>query len=409
MLRFIDGFDYCDVAGARLKYDYRAPEGEQADMIDGTQPPNRQGGGRALFLFSTIFEYSRRTRIMDGQSKWIVGRNFRNRGDGAPAGSFFYRWESRPSETDGSNSGTQLAVRTNADSKLEFYAGGAGTNGDRGTLIATPDYVFVKDVDHYLEIVVTFGGSGTLDVYVDDVSIYHATGLNITNSTHPGNPDRHSIWWQSFGTAGQVIDNLYICDGQGDTFNDRLGPCRVTIVSPIANVVHEWLPTGAAANFQCVQDQILPDNSRLPVGAATMPDDDTTYVQASATALDMYENAKMPCYGLDLAVAWNVCARNPFSGAPTLDLVCRPKANDIGTQLDVSGGNPLTASYRMIQGIVTNNPGTSTNWRDKEIDNALWGFRRNGAGTVRVTQAFVEKLTSLRSVPYNCGQGSYSF
>ena len=112
------------------------------------------------------------------------------------------------------------------------------------------------------------------------------------------------------------------------------------------------------------------------------------------------------CYGLILGVAWNACLEEPSSLGQSLMVIPNPSN---GTSFNLGPGQlATTPSYTVVQAVCEVRPDTGALWTDPVLTDSWWGIQ-NSAGFPRVTQLVLEKITSTRSVPYNCGQGSYSY
>jgi hypothetical protein len=93
----------------------------------------------------------------------------------------------------------------------------------------------------------------------------------------------------------------------------------------------------------------------------------------------------------------------------SIDLVCRP-LRQVALQVDLGAGIVLPINYgeqSVVQAISQRFPPDNALWRDGDIGKSLWGMRAQASD--KVTQLFVEKITSLRAGGFDCGSGSYSY
>lgn len=405
MIRWLDGFDHTGESQVTWKYNTFGSF-KQDDIENGVQPPGSPGGGYAYRIFNTGFgEFAFTATCRISSSTWIVGANIYIDGYSSSSDPLqnypFWRWESGASNGDASNNHTQLMVGWDNNGNLRFIVGGTGQRGS-GSLVYTSAYVIPLLTWIYLEFEVTFGASGRIRMWVNDALQFDQSGLNLQNPSEKVNPDRMSLIWDVLETKGIHIDNWYIADDSGSFNNTQLGPSRISIVFPNLDAISEgFTRNSGTTNTSCVQD---------PGGPGLGPDGTTTQVTtASAGSLDLYGVTRPACFGKILGLALNIATQGG-SGVSSADLVCRPQA-DPTKQFNVGAGIAVPAAYgdglSIIQAITEQNPVTSSVWRDGDIAEALWGMRSGAA--LDVTQLFVEKITSLRVQPYDCGGGSYAY
>lgn len=401
-LRYMDGFDWCDDTQVSFKYSDFSTGTPQSAIVTGRQPPNLVGGGRALHLENSGFGIIVYTKQFTAQAIWIVGFNiFLTRSN---LGGVIFRWESGPGDGNGGNLNTQLTAAINPPGQLAFYSGsGSGKNNDAGPQIAATNFGALPiNTWVYLEIKVHFGVGGRIQVNIEDQAVLDVNPVNVGRST-PQNPDRLSILYQALSSSGYILDDLYYADGSGAVNKDFLGICRVTADFPNSDATAEhWTPNLAGAtHVSRIQEQ---------PPAAPCPDGDSTYLQGNHVGdIDLFTLNSMPCYGRVLGVAANATGRIASGGAAAVDLLVRPKPSDPLSQTLIGGTTALQASYHGLQGVSDRSLITGDVWTDREIDGAWWGFEAI-SGVPRMTQLYIEKLTSLRNVPFNCGGSAfYSF
>lgn len=410
MLRFLDGFDHTGDPQAGWKYD--EIQFRQSTIVNGRQAPGSPGGGYAYFIFNSGFTENVKTKFIGSTQTWIVGANIMvnawSNHSGPLESLLFWRWESGASNSDGTNSHTQLVLGYDDNGNFNFIVGGQGDRftSPLGTVVATtsvpgPNYYQIPiNTWQYIEFEISFGPSGSITMWVEDVQVAQFTGLNLQRPLEPVNPDRMSLIWDNLLTIGVTIDDWYIADNTGSFNNTQLGPSRVSIVFPnLDGIAEGFTRNTGTTNFSCVHD---------PGGPGLGPDGTTTQVTGTGV-LDLYAVPAPACFGKILGLALNACA-NANGGSGTLDLVCRPLSTP-SLQFDLADGLALPTGYgnlSIVQAISERFPETGQNWRDGDIGQALWGMR-SSSGDVSVTQVFVEKLTSLRRQTFDCGGGSYAY
>lgn len=393
MIRGTLGFGVCDPPGAALYFDQVTGAWDTNSILAGP------GGGFGAFKwFGTgIF-----TRIFDRQTFWCVGLNFQPRNNlganPAWAQNCFLRLENAL--------GTIMSLEIQTSGKLAVTYGGNGTTGTGATQGLTTQTFPVGTWSGYLELRASgFGGSVTWQLWLNDVQI-----LNGTTSTLPTQiPDRVTIANQN-GTTGGVnlvpyfgvcFANVVILDAQGPApWNDRIGPVRITSVSPKADASGNWNSTvnGAAAVppvYSSITD--IPGVDRN--GA---PDGDYSYVSPVALNTTQFFVFTAPdCYGRILGVNVNQCFRGA-SGSTTCDAMLYDGSTvNIGTTVNNGG-------YHTAQQFIGLSPASGTWFTAGEVGGSLWGARTTSPG-LRLTQMFLEIITSLRATPFDCGASSYSF
>lgn len=375
MILFTDSVSYCDAPGFGSKYTLSGSL--QYAILAGRY------GGYSLFAFNTGFGTWTATKVLGSRQLWRVHQSFRahTSGGGAPPNSIFGRLESPSNHL--------LHWKIAPTGKITFYTGGLGTNASPGSVIMTSNTSFPFDAWHTIEIEAKFGSPGYLRLYVDDSLDVEINPLTWVNPTYP---DRFSHYWSSLGLQGVQWCDLVISDDQGTRNTARLGPCNTVCGFPVADALSQWFRNLEASDAAAVNEQ----NGALH-GA---PNFNYNYIDGGAGLVDLFTFAKPRCFGLNLAVAANACAVNG-----TLELVVRPRPSSLAINTIGSSMSP-GASYATLQAISEASPVSGTNWTDSDIGAAWWGVRGVSA-TPRVTQHFLEKVTSLRPVPFTCGGGDY--
>ena len=90
------------------------------------------------------------------------------------------------------------------------------------------------------------------------------------------------------------------------------------------------------------------------------------------------------------------------SGSTTCDaMLLDGSLVNIGTTVNNGG-------YHTAQQFIGLSPASGSWFTAAEIGGSLWGARTASPG-LRLTQMFLEIITSLRATPFDCGASSYSF
>lgn len=393
---FIDGMDYCDAprwSGTispftpALKYTSYNRIGVSIEPGRVSNPA--LGGGNSIQFNSVGFGVQTYTKLFGfARPSYCLGFARQMISITSPSTNLC-RFESGPTvpgSSGGENSDTVLMLAImSADQTISIYTGPQGLTPTPGTLLWNSVGVFAVPLNEWLyyELFVDTA-SGTWAIYVNDVLLQTQTGVPL-----PGGIDRFSIQSQVF--EANIIDDLYCTDGE------RLGPCRVTGFPPNFGSTHQWTPL-EDTNLSQIQEF----GNRFGFNT---PDDNQSYVAASSPGLtDYYGFAGPACYGRILALALNVDG-SATAGSPSVDFLIKLA----GTEFGAGSSDAYVGGYAIKQGIADRNPLTGVFWTDADIASGLFGYRMASSGSLKITQFMMEKLVSLRNVPFSCGQGSYSY
>ncbi|MFW8566142.1 hypothetical protein [Orrella sp. 11846] len=156
-----------------------------------------------------------------------------------------------------------------------------------------------------------------------------------------------------------VVDDIFVLDGTGDSFNARLGPVRFKRVPLLAQDDITWTPDGAAGNLEAVNKTTLSDATYNVSPAANDKADtftvDTSGLDPDATILGVMMNtyaakADVGDRSLDQVVITNgQTARNPF-------------------------GHHLSSTYNGADPYVLAKAPDDSAWDIDTIDNTVFGY-----------------------------------
>lgn len=403
MILFVDGFDWGDAAhcGGQISGGLINPakytmfsSGTNIAMVNGRLSAANSGSGQALRFNGSGFSGQTITRN-PGVALFspCLGFAFRPNGGGYTVCRFETVDSTRNSSGSGgqTNDGTALALMYLGDGTITVNTGPIGMPGgipsQPGTVLWTSTFTLTLNKWIFIELLCN-PTNGTWSLYIDDVLIVSQIGVAFGLSTPI---IQFSLCAESFSVHD--LDDLYLTDG------NRLGPCQITGFPPNLQSTHQWNPL-AGTNLSNVQEF---GNRIFTLGLPT-PDDDSSFVYASATATDTYGFAKPACYGRILALVLNADAF-ALTGGPSVNFQVRVA----GVAYPGAFSAAFGIIYGIQQSIFETNPANGLFWTDTDIASVLAGFTFAGSGTLRVTQFMAEKLVSLRGYPFECGGGSYSF
>lgn len=216
----------------------------------------------------------------------------------------------------------------------------------------------ISDTWYYLEIQIKIHDTtGTLDMYVDGVSVISASGLDTKNGSEG------YVTYVGLGGSGYHIihfDDLYIADTTGSApYNTYLGDCRVKTVTPAADDSVQFTPD-SGTNVGSINDVV----------GGGVPDDDATFNWSSTVGhKDLFTSSGYS----DPSPAGPILAVNVIavagldSGSRSLAAIAKKgsSAQQTGTAL------ALTTSYAEASLLLTQDPETAAAWADAAAINAL--------------------------------------
>jgi len=194
-----------------------------------------------------------------------------------------------------------------------FEANGATTSSPTGRWTDTQD---LPTGWQHLEARVLLRGdaTGTINVRLNGAAWASTTGVQTMHNS----ADVFDAWasaatnWPTPASNAQYTDDVYVCDGSGATFNDFLGPARVSWYPPTADVQAEWVPSSGSDNFAMLNEQIA-----SAAGFLTSP---------TAPREDRYSHAPLEAQRIPLA-AMLIVSGQPVPGAGPLTVGMRRNAS----------------------------------------------------------------------------------
>lgn len=231
------------------------------------------------------------------------------------------------------------------------------------TEVYVSNTVLDADTWYWIEIKATFGNAGSITVRVNGVTDININNVSIDlqhSATLVAGCDAFSFHRfygiTGFTDATMTFCDLVLYDDSGSINNDFLGDCKVLIRRPDGIGTHtDWSPTGAANNWDCVND--------------TVADDDATYVSTeTGGAKDYYTFEDVASSPTIHFVQQVVHARKDDAGARSIKLGCISGATEsVGSEI------PMTVDYMVGTRVYETDPDTSAQWTVSGYNDAEFG------------------------------------
>ena len=294
------------------------------------------GDGRAL-----LFNNPTNAKIhfpFDSQPTWIVGYHFFPYG-GLTEQRYLIRLYDDVQE--------QVRLEYSTAGHLEVRDG-------NGVLLAVTTEFYNDPTWKHIQFKTTIDNTaGAYEVQVNDKIVLSGSGVDTQISP---NPSADGIQLGLFGYGYSYIDNLWVCDGAGVTFNDCLGELRVITRRPNAPGNYtEWTPN-TGTNWAAVDDP--------------QPDEDATYV--SSLTPGNKDSFPLVTLGVDSgvihAVNRNIRARKDDVDQREIAMLTRQDA------MDYEGANlELFTPYKSFRQQMETCPDT-TEWTREKFAAMQWGY-----------------------------------
>jgi len=336
-LRFIDGFDHYTTTAQFL---YKYVETGPSSYV--TLDTGRRSGSNAVKLYSSSGYI---TKTLDDQAMWIVGAAVKLGSFPTSTGTIF--------QFRDSTGNAQASLCLSTTGALALYRGTAS-----GTLLATSSGALSVGAWNFIEAKLTIADSGGyFEARVNGEVWVTFTGDTKSSSSIA---TANSIRLYGMPSAATVYyDDLYVCDGTGSIQNDFLGDVRVDTIFPSGTGTStQFTPTGSANNWENVDD--------------ASPDDDTTYNASDTTGnIDTFTFADLSITNATImGLQTNVLARKDDAGTRLLRAVAR-----VGSINYEGSDMTLSDSYVGQRQLWAQNPATSANWTEAEINAAEFGYK----------------------------------
>jgi len=335
-LLFADGFDLYSAAQITRKWD-------GANYTTGEMVTGRDGVGQAFWPKGTTYTW----KILPSNYQTVIlGFSIKFEDLTSHAAGLIYF-----NDGDGT---TQVTIDLDTSGHIE------ARRANSGTLLGTSTFAFSAGTWYTLEVKVKVDNTtGTVDVYVDGVSVLALTGQDTQDNA---NAYCNRIYIRQSGTANACyFDDLYILAVDATTPNDFLGKnFRIRSIVPNADGTYEELSPSAGTDHYALVDEIPPT-------------DDTDYIQsATVNQRDSFNFAALTINASSiLAVQANILARRIDATARSIQRLARIGGSDYAS----SDKALSSTSFLYYLDMMLTNPATSGAWSASAIDDAEFGLK----------------------------------
>lgn len=247
----------------------------------------------------------------------------------------------------------QIYVQIGVDGIPKIYRGD-------GVLLASASVSIQLNVWNFIQlkaVIANSGGSAELRLNGQTIATFASGDTQNTANAYVNG-------WKVEHTGDGLnnhFDNVLIYSATGDAPTTWTPETRIFETLPTgAGFTTEWTPTGAAANWQCVDEQ--------------PSDGDTTYVSAATAPLsDLYAvPADAVAGGIVYGVAVHATLRKDDAGASNVDGLIRTG----GTTYAKGAPVAVTDTFARQRWLWTVNPATGLAWTVADANAAEAGIRR---------------------------------
>lgn len=198
-------------------------------------------------------------------------------------------------------------------------------------------------------------GSGTYEVHVDGLQVLVGSGVDTQNTV---NNTINQVWLQSSSTQRNEWDDIYFLDVSGSDNTGILGDCRVETIFPDADGNETDFTPSAGANWENVDDGLVPDF-------------DSTYnSSATATDRDLYGFAALTGdVGTVFGVEAMMYVRKEEAGFREVKVIARSNGTEISGPVTTLGTN-----FVYKQHVMENDPDGGVDWNEASVNAAEFGI-----------------------------------
>jgi hypothetical protein len=225
-----------------------------------------------------------------------------------------------------------------------------------GNLLATTTGLTLGTNWHYIEFKVTCGASGSYELRVAGETVLTESAI----STKAGSHDYHDCFQlQCYSKLVIYFDDLYFLDSTGSSNNDFLDNCRVVAISPSAAGDSAQLIPSAGANYECVDEALM--------------NDDTDYVESGTDGYKDLYNYTNPegVLGDIFGCQVNTVCRETDASTFNLVTICKSGVTESDDTEQLIG----TTNYVFRTRLLEVNPDTSDAWTESGLNSVQFGIK----------------------------------
>jgi len=280
-----------------------------------------------------------RKQFAETKTTWIVG--FAMKGNTGNGDDILRIYNSLDLET---NSSGKIYVKRSTTT--------LGASGDAGTEVN----VFSDDAWHYIELKVVIDSvSGSWELRVDGVESAGGSGVNTGTAA--------SLIEFGLDYYDQYIDDVYICDGDGATNNDFIGPAFVEGLLPTSDGnSSDWTPSSGTDNYALVDENPSDLDGTDSVSTTTQDAKDTYGYADLASTPDLIRGVQVNTDARKLTVA-------------NQDLVHVTRSGTTETEAASTSITDET-DFKTVSDVFEQDPDTSATWTPAGVAAAEFGFKK---------------------------------
>lgn len=250
---------------------------------------------------------------------------------------------------------TQVSLGISSTGLLQFYRSTPTSNpiGSSGST------VLAANVWHFLEVSVTINAStGDAKCWLDGVQVINSSS-NLNTRQSANTQATAFVIGNISGSIITTADDLYCFDGTGGSLNTNLGDRRIITIMPNgAGSNTQFTPTGAASNWQCVDE--IPANDNTDYVADSVVNDRDSYA---------YEDVSING-NADFVVPIAKISKDD-AGSHTVQLSVTDTGNDA-----FSSSIAVPSSYAYVDGgAFTTSPNGAAAWSQTVINRTEFGIK----------------------------------